>query len=573
DYLPKEDRTPFIKELVMKKPIDGLIKAKNYINHIAEDERVSLLNNLAMKNPESALLFAKYYIDSIPEKDGRDLLERAAKERIASLNGMREEDLEHTKKYLNPETIDNLIKTYEKKTNALYVGSELNRNHDLPTEQRFAPIKNYDSKQLYELLTFGRQEMFTSTYLHVFDRLEGKLNKEGKNVYDIADPKYSMAITVFLESASTYNRLDKAVHLIPKEKWGDILTKFGDKINDGNMAHVVALAEVMKAMPDKDIKQQMEKFVQEKFNIAPEGSVRDSYGVLASHYNKIADGKKVKIDNPDNYKIPVLEGISNKELLGNDGIYRQLLVFSDDKDGKNSYDNFIMQYSKNKNKYQIEDKGDFIKITPIGTDTKTKMEIYANKPDRSPDSIIRSIGGDFGTVESIEFDNVTHRGHGSNLDNTMPYFSSNNALIFLGSGGSYGNIEKLLKIAPQTQIISTKEVGTMLVNDQLLFNMNESIRKGESLVWKDKQEYLDGLGGKHAEAYVLPHRNTALLMQRKINELDDKRNESREKAALIQGKLDIETVALKQAGVIQTAHNVSAYNNVPAILSNNQLGT
>lgn len=573
NFIPENQRAELLKEAVKNRPGMALMDAKDYMDFIPENQRAGLIKEAIKKDPVDAFGSVKDYMGYIPESDRRPLLELAAQERMASLNGIRKDNLdnEYARKYLSPEAIENLAETHEKKLKALNTGELLNRNHDLPTEQRFAPIKDYDSKQLFEQIAFGRQEMYTSTYLHVFDRLAGNLQTEKKNIYDIADPKHAGSdVVVLLESATSYNRIDKAIQLIPKEKWGDVLTKFGEKINDGNMSHAVSLAEIMQKMPDKDIKQQMEKFIQEQYNKAPEGKIKDSYGVLASHYNQISGSKKIELKNPEKYNLPAITEIPNKDLLGKDGIHRQLLAFSDDNDGQYSYGQFLKKYKGN-DKYKIEDKGDFVKITPVGA-SDTKMEIYANKPDKSPDAIIKSIGGDKATVKDVEFDMVIHRGHSFNLDSTMKYFSSSNALMFVGSCGGYHNIEELLKIAPKGQIISTKEMGTALVNDPLLYDINEHIRKGEKIEWKKEQDFLNNLGNKSIEGYVLPHKNTAMLMQKKINEMDEQRSAEHEKVSLIHSKAGREIAVLSQAGVIQTADNKSAYNNVPGMSSGIQLG-
>ncbi len=348
------------------------------------------------------------------------------------------------------------------------------------------------------------------------------LDAENRTVFDVTDPRHGQSVCVFLEAAAAYNQIDKAIQFIPREKWGDVLLRFGEQIDNGSVRHAVALADIMKSMPDKSVRQQMEQFVQEKYAHAPDGKIKDSYGVLASYYNSLEGGGKIALDRPDFYKVSPISELPRQDLLGKDGLHRQLVVFSDDPDAHRSYDSFIKRYEHNP-KYHFEDKGTYIKITPV-SDKDTKMEIYANKPGTTPKDIIKGIGGDNATVSTVEFDAVIHRGHSYNLDNTLPWITSDNSLMFIGSCGGYQNIDLLLKISPNAQIISTKETGAMAVNDPLLYHMNESIRQGKPIQWEHEQKYLNSLGSEDKAGYLLPHNNTALLMQAKLNELDQLRD-------------------------------------------------
>jgi hypothetical protein len=59
----------------------------------------------------------------------------------------------------------------------------------------------------------------------------------------------------------------------------------------------------------------------------------------------------------------------------------------------------------------------------------------------------------------------------------------------------------------------------MFVNDPLLYEMSEQIRKKGFVDWRRQQEYLDSLANPNRVHYVLPLRNVAQMINAKLHEL------------------------------------------------------
>jgi hypothetical protein len=86
----------------------------------------------------------------------------------------------------------------------------------------------------------------------------------------------------------------------------------------------------------------------------------------------------------------------------------------------------------------------------------------------------------------------------------------------LGSCGSYQNLNAVLQICPDAQIVSSKEVGSRLVNEPVLKLINESLLFQEEIDW---MSMWDALGkqfeGSEAqerfENYIPPHKNLGAL--------------------------------------------------------------
>ncbi|PCJ97078.1 MAG: hypothetical protein COA45_10695 [Zetaproteobacteria bacterium] len=523
-FLSNSETSELVKEAVKDvSPETILLASETYAKYLPKDEYTNIIKEAVQNDPYNALKNTDSFVQNLSKQEAKEILEGAVTQldqriQVAPSISYNNKSLHQI---LGEERISG---TKNDINNNLTVAFELNELHDEPDDVRFASINDHSASQLLDVMVLGREEVYTSTFLGVFDRFQEKMAAEGKDsVLDVANPKYSTMAVSFLEIANSYNKLDEAMAFIPKDQWGSVLETVSSEIENGNTGIAISLADIMNNTSDPAIKAQIEQHIQNSYDNAPPGSIKDTYAVTAAYYNDLSGQDTIKIENPDHYKVAAVDSLSQDELVGTDGIHKQLLVFTGDEDGVSSFEYFQKRFEQSKD-YKVEDKGDYIKITSLSGETP--IEIYANHPDASPDTILQDISGKpDATIKDVEFDSVIHRGHSYNLDNTLPYFSESNSLVFLGSCGGYSNVEKLMDIAPDAQIIATKQVGTKFINDPMIFDINESIRKGEPLVWEDKQKVLDGFGDPRKESYVLPDKNTPLIFAKKLKELEDERNE------------------------------------------------
>ena len=516
-YVSDDDkRDAILEEAIKRDPKTALEHASRYMDYLSQEKREAFIKDAVKNDPKSALKNADEFIKYIPRSERAELLEDAAKATIAQLDNVGHLSKE-TLHYLSQETQDKLQEIARLQSESLRIGRTLNDLHDETDEVRFASIKDMSADELYNLMIFGREEVYTSTYLGVFDRFMDRLKEGGHDsVFDVADPAYASSVAIFLEQASEFGKLDEALSIIPADKWENIKEQFASRIESGKLSSMAAFAEIIHKTTDPAVKQELEQFLLEKFENSPPGNLKDTYGVIISYYNELSGQEVIPLEDAERYDVETMNNLSKDDIYGDDGIHRQLVVFTEDDDGEASFENFKKRYEDN-DQYTFEDKGGYIKITS----KEGNLEIYANKPGESPDKIVDAIvGKKDADVADARFDAVIHRGHSYNLENTLPYITPNNKFVFLGSCGSFKNLDKVLELAPHAQVFSTKQTGTMAVNDPALYHINEAIRKGGPVDWSKEQEYMDRLGDARKEHYVLPHRNMGLALKRKLLELE-----------------------------------------------------
>ena len=149
------------------------------------------------------------------------------------------------------------------------------------------------------------------------------------------------------------------------------------------------------------------------------------------------------------------------------------------------------------------------------------VTVYANLPlsneegldVKAQDSLTHYLKG-----QNISPHILIHRGHSYHLSNSIKLASPDTKLAILGSCGGYTEIFELLKKSPNAQVISTKQVGSKLVNEPLLKLVNEQLLNQKDIDWVEiwKKLEIQLKGNKQAydyfQEYVPPYKNISLLV-------------------------------------------------------------
>src|SRR6185369_7729394 len=116
------------------------------------------------------------------------------------------------------------------------------------------------------------------------------------------------------------------------------------------------------------------------------------------------------------------------------------------------------------------------------------ITVYANLPLSNEDGL--DIKAQEALAAYMKEQGVTphiliHRGHSYHLLNSIKYATPDTKLAILGSCGGYKEIFEILNRSKDVQVISTKQIGSMQVNEPILKLMNERLLAQKDIDWSE----------------------------------------------------------------------------------------
>ena len=383
---------------------------------------------------------------------------------------------------------------------------KLNLLHDESDAVRFESVKYNTAEELYSLMVYGQEEIFTSTFNGLYKRLMerrpdssgfGFLKRMGMNKF-----------RTFVKMCAGYNTLQNFLNTMEPFERGVLIDEVVKGIDrtGGNLAPAVEVADIFGSITDPQLK---EKFIGRlKLELEANVAQGHDYGIrLFGLLYKLAGRDPVSITgNAFSFDIPDLVNIERSLLFpGNKHV--QLHVFYNDEDGASSYQSFIQSYLVDKVNWQVTPQPGY---SVISARTGQQVVIYANKP-QDHETAIPQLMSMFEQAQHLP-DLVVHRGHSYHLTGTIELLNSSTRVAILGSCGGYQNISRVLDQAAEAQIVSSKQIGTFTVNNVLLKDLSDVLREGKNLNWQELWLQLDKKLSANARwaDYIPPYKNLGM---------------------------------------------------------------
>lgn len=396
----------------------------------------------------------------------------------------------------------------------------INDLHDEPNMAiRFAGVKGFRAKELYTLIVYSQEEIFTSTFNGLFERLTAQMKAEKKTGYELLDSLNFNKFRTFIKLCAGYNTLKIFLGTMDFESAQTLLFMFTGDLDQtkGDLTNAVDVADSFGSLRDSAIISAIEMNVEEEYRRVEYEKSKQGlaiYGLLKSLFVK-----QNTVDSSwfgsvsEKYKLEPIDVMNASLLFDKDTVHRQLHFFYDDKDGEASFASFINTFKVPGFKVTDKQRVVFIEST-IGK----KVIIMANKPKFEYDGQAELIN--YVDSAKVDIHLLVHRGHSYYAMNTVDYLTPSCKVVFLGSCGGYHNLSEVLDRSPNIHIISTKQIGTMFVNNPLIRIIATNLRDGKDLQWVDIWNSLELAVKKDAYAntkfqdYIPPHRNLgAIFMQ------------------------------------------------------------
>ena len=389
--------------------------------------------------------------------------------------------------------------------------NEINGLHDSPDNIRMKKVEPLNPQELYYLCVMGENEIYTSSYLKVYDRIFQRMKNPDSD---------SLLMSVnfdhfkkFIKMAANYNTLDNFLKRMDKGNAETLMRAFaGGLERTKSLEDAVDVADSYASISDTALRKLILDEVQSNTTQQNKEVNRRGFAIydLLNTIFLSLDSTN-KIDISAKFGIPPIYTVSNKSLKNPAGKIIIQQFFYGDKGGMEDFSNF--KYSFNTADWKIVNKKDWIEVSSA---KGTPITIYANRAldeKESLDEKAQENLDDYFTENDISPTIVIHRGHSYHVSSTIDQLFPTAKVVLLGSCGGYQNVNRVLSICPYAHIIASKQVGSGTVNGPMIMSITETLRQGKDLNWPQMWKNL----GKRLkdnnlfEDYVPPYKNLGAL--------------------------------------------------------------
>ena len=165
---------------------------------------------------------------------------------------------------------------------------EINNLHNETNPQiRFKSIDDFNWKELYTLLIYSEEEIFTSSFNGVFERLMYRLKEDKITGWKMLEIMRFNHFRSFIKLCAGYGKLNEFLISMSKEKSTELLTKFTNNLeqNSGDLRSAIDVADAFGSIKDKEQIDLIQKnIIKEYDRVDEERSINGVaiYGLLKS---------------------------------------------------------------------------------------------------------------------------------------------------------------------------------------------------------------------------------------------------------------------------------------------------
>ena len=425
----------------------------------------------------------------------------------------------------NPEFETAVLSALHEKSLDFYV-KKINDLHSSPDAERFQCIQGLRPQDIFYVIVSADEEMYTSTYLGLYKRLMTNFKDQSSD--SILTLVHNDKFRQFMRIAATYNTLTDFLHHMPDERAKNLIHAFVGNIESSDDEEAVSNAsDVADAFITLSKDPVFNQYVKEELDNGLKTSQKNNHNQSIKLYSILQRVYDLVNSDPSsnslsaNYK--KLDFSSLKDKSGN---IAELVLFYGDEDGKSSFNSFMGLF-KDKKQWDVNTNDSWVTISSL---QGQPIKIFANLPLKNEDELdiaAQQALTDYLEKQSIHPSILIHRGHSYHLANTLKYLDPSVKLAILGSCGGYKNMKKILELDPEIQIVASKQVGSMAVNDPLLNHLNSYLTSGKNVDWVTFWDELSTGFKKEVnvsklfEEYIPPYKNVSSYVIRLYNYHDD----------------------------------------------------
>ena len=404
---------------------------------------------------------------------------------------------------------------------ALKLIREINDLHNEKATKRFACVDAFTPDQLYTLIVYSEEDIFTSTFDGVFRRLIERLGKN--NGFKMIQMTGDNHFRTFIKQCAGYGKLDSFLITMSPEQRNILMVKFAANLDkdENDISQAVEVADAYTSIKDPNI----QRILQQTFSIELQRVSKDNskrgkaiYGLLLNLFvNNGLFGNDWYGSGSGAYDLPPIDLLPSAKLFKDNKKCIWQIYFYDDDDGDVSFKDFVKTFSDSL--WIVEDFPLYVKIVSLN---KKFVDIYANKPKAEYEG--QAFLENYFDSLDITPDVLVHRGHSYYAYKTIEKTKPGTKIFILGSCGGYHNLSDIIDKSPEVSIISSKQIGVHMVNNPILRELADNIASGQDIKWQKLWDRVDArLKGSVPEIYdkwldyVPPHKNLGAIFIRSYN--------------------------------------------------------
>ncbi|MES2619883.1 MAG: hypothetical protein V4615_03450 [Bacteroidota bacterium] len=283
----------------------------------------------------------------------------------------------------------------------------LNDLHNEKDEVRFASVENFTPEEIYTTIVYSEEEIFTSTFNGLFNRLMTKLGPVSgfEFLSRVGDNRFR----TFIKMSAGFGKLAEFLQSMTSLHQQMLMIKFASGLEGYNdLSQAVEVADAFSSITDSLILKILRgtiRYEYLRFNTLQNFKGTSIYGLLSNFF------VERNVSNPNwfssvskQYSIPNSGRVTNSKLFDLKNTNRWLIYFYDDEDGDASFSSFLKIF--NDKNWNIVDSGSYVLIK---SKNNKAVHIYANKPKHEYDGQdkLEKIFAEKNYVPNV----MVHRGH------------------------------------------------------------------------------------------------------------------------------------------------------------------
>lgn len=397
--------------------------------------------------------------------------------------------------------------------------STMNELHNASDAVRFKVIEKNSAIEIYYVIVYGNDDLYTSSFLGSFNRMLTKMKPKTGSEFlaGIGKDKFR----TFLRLCANYNTLNAFLATMKDSNTNELMREFVtglDNTLEKDLEGATDVANSFGSITDTNL---MKNIVDQiKINKDQASANKNEkgfkiYDILYSMLTMSNDSLTAK------FGIPPITVMPYSQLADDSGLVVQQVFFYGDKDGQGVFRSFTGGFGAPD--WKVKKEAQWVKISSI---RGKRVDIYCNIPfDEPDDEMAINALQTFLDSSNIAPTIMIHRGHSYHLPLTLEHVNNRHKVVILGACGAYQNLSTVLSQSEDAQIVSTKQIGAGKINGPIIRAFNDRLLAGKDIDWVEmwaqlSKQFSGGETKQLFDDYVPPYKNLGALFLKAYRKLE-----------------------------------------------------